>query len=461
ACGGGEPTGARGSSLSVTSTTPAASATDVPISTTVAATFSAALDPASFAAGVFTLSGGVTGTVAVSGPTATFTPSGDLSPGTTYTAAISTGAASATGETLGSAYDWSFKTATATVPPFSFPQSAGKLWLYSDTTTGSVCSQSGCNSSSFRGQRVLLAAGTVSWQGRTALQLRQYRFEGSDSFSVLSPLYVTQTQAGLDTWNGSAWGRILSSSGGSFTSNAFLIADGADYGAPSTMSTGQVTVPAGSYTVARTSLHYTDTGIYNPADIFVDRSESYADGVGLVAGGYSYSYDDNDPAGIDQSSTGTFKLMAMDAAVPYTFADEVEPNDALALPGAQIVTRGSIIHGDAAIGDASVIPVISGLSPQPLNPDSTGVAQLQDIYAVTLNGTGLVVDLGVEQPDQDVDLYLLANSRGEWVVLGAGLNPAGAAERVTLGTTTGTYYIGIQAWNKPAGGRSGYSLYVH
>jgi len=466
ACGGDGPTGASGGggggSLTVTSTTPPKNATDVSATTTISATFSATLDPASFGAGVFAVSGGVTGNVSVAGATATFTPSAPLASSTTYTATITSGVQSDAGKSLGSDYSWSFTTGAPVVPPFAFPSTAGKQWLYTDTTTGTVCSHSGCNSSSFRGERLLVSNGTVTWQGRSAIELLQFRISGTGAFQVLSTLHLSQDQSGLDTWSGTSWRRILSFAGGSFGTNGFLLSDGASYGAASTMSTGQVTVPAGSYNVVRSSLHYSDTGPYNPADIFVDRGESYADGVGMVQGGYSYTYDDNDPYGIDQSARGNFRLKAVDGAAPYSFANEVEPNDALAVPGAQQIARGSIIHGNVAIGDLGTTPVISSSSPGQIMPDTTGVSQIEDVYAINVTGGILTIDLLVEQPDQDADVYLIAPAAGgQWNVVGSSLNPQGQAERISLSLGSGTYFIGVQAWNRSSSGRLGYSMYVH
>jgi len=124
ACGDDGPTGASGggggSSLTVTSTTPAKNATDVSATTTISATFSATLNPASFGAGVFAVSGGVTGVVSVAGATATFTPSAPLANSTTYTATITSGVQSDAGKALGSDYSWSFISGAPAVPPFAF-----------------------------------------------------------------------------------------------------------------------------------------------------------------------------------------------------------------------------------------------------------------------------------------------------------------------------------------------------
>lgn len=114
----GASTGA--SSPTVIFTDPANAATGVPINQKIAATFSEAMDPATITTATFqvTSPGGtsITGTVVYVplGATATFTPTNTLSPLTTYTATITTGASSLTGHALAANFVWSF---TAGVTP--------------------------------------------------------------------------------------------------------------------------------------------------------------------------------------------------------------------------------------------------------------------------------------------------------------------------------------------------------
>jgi len=100
----------------VVSVTPAQGATGVLINTTVTATFSMAMNPASITTGTFTVTGpggtAVAGAVAYSGTTATFTPSAVLAYGTTYTATITTGASASGGAALIGPSVWSFTTIT-------------------------------------------------------------------------------------------------------------------------------------------------------------------------------------------------------------------------------------------------------------------------------------------------------------------------------------------------------------
>jgi hypothetical protein len=91
-------------------------------STTVTATFSEAMNPATINTTTFTLTAGtppvaVTGVVTYAGSTATFTPSSALALSTLYTATITTGAQDLNGDALASNYTWSFTTAAAACAP--------------------------------------------------------------------------------------------------------------------------------------------------------------------------------------------------------------------------------------------------------------------------------------------------------------------------------------------------------
>jgi len=103
----------------VISTTPASGATSVPVSQSITATFSEAMNPATINSTTFTLKapGNVTVLGAVTytpaGSVATFTPAASLSPGLIYTATISTGATDLAGTPLPGNYGWTFTTATS------------------------------------------------------------------------------------------------------------------------------------------------------------------------------------------------------------------------------------------------------------------------------------------------------------------------------------------------------------
>jgi hypothetical protein len=96
---------------------PANGATAVSINQIITATFSEAMGSATINGTTFTLQQGATpvpGTVNCTGATATFTPSGNLTPDTTYTATITNGAKDLAGNSLAASpvpNTWSFTTA--------------------------------------------------------------------------------------------------------------------------------------------------------------------------------------------------------------------------------------------------------------------------------------------------------------------------------------------------------------
>jgi hypothetical protein len=128
ACGGGgDSTMDDGTATGVSSVSPANNAISVALDSSVRATFSGAIDPATVNPTTFTvIEAGLTpvaGSVAVQGQTATFTPSGPLAPSTTYVSRVKGGAAGVkdpTGTPLPVDVVWQWTTAAAvgdTTPP--------------------------------------------------------------------------------------------------------------------------------------------------------------------------------------------------------------------------------------------------------------------------------------------------------------------------------------------------------
>jgi len=102
----------------VSATFPANAATGVATNSSVSATFSEPMTDATLTTASFTLAttiGGaaVTGTVNVSGNTATFTPSAPLAGSTQYTATITIAAKDAAGNALAANFSWQFTTGAA------------------------------------------------------------------------------------------------------------------------------------------------------------------------------------------------------------------------------------------------------------------------------------------------------------------------------------------------------------
>ena len=92
---------------------------NVAINTTIAATFSEAMDASTINDSTFTMSNGATGTVSYDDTTqtATFTPSSNLTYLTTYTATITTGVKDLAGNPMSADYVWSFTTEPDITPP--------------------------------------------------------------------------------------------------------------------------------------------------------------------------------------------------------------------------------------------------------------------------------------------------------------------------------------------------------
>lgn len=132
----------------VTGTTPAADATGVPIDTTVSATFSEPLDPATVISSTFVLSSGRAGSVAGTtfltdgGNTAGFMPSAALNSGDTYTATITMGVKDLAGNALTSDFSWNFTTLSAPPAPeertafVTSVQGNGNLSTWADAIAG-------------------------------------------------------------------------------------------------------------------------------------------------------------------------------------------------------------------------------------------------------------------------------------------------------------------------------------
>src|ERR1700735_5168003 len=104
-------------SPTVISTVPVNGAASVAVNTTISATFSEAMNPATINAATFTLTGPgatpVIGSITFAGSTATFTPTTVLASGTLFTATITTGAKNPAGAGLAANFVWTFTTADA------------------------------------------------------------------------------------------------------------------------------------------------------------------------------------------------------------------------------------------------------------------------------------------------------------------------------------------------------------
>src|SRR3990172_4666003 len=127
----------------VSSTSPANNATDVAVNTAISAAFSETMDAATITTATFTIAG-VIGTVAYTGTTAAFTPTGNLAHSTTYTATITTEVKDLAGNALADNYIWTFTTDS---PPNKIAAGGahtialkldGTLWAWGLNTTGQI-----------------------------------------------------------------------------------------------------------------------------------------------------------------------------------------------------------------------------------------------------------------------------------------------------------------------------------
>lgn len=102
----------------VISASPTNGATDISLDKKITVTFNEKMNPATINQASFTLKGltSVLGTVSYTDTTASFIPSSALTPNTTYTATVTTGAKSVSGTPLESDYVWTFRTKALGTP---------------------------------------------------------------------------------------------------------------------------------------------------------------------------------------------------------------------------------------------------------------------------------------------------------------------------------------------------------
>ncbi|MFA6979594.1 MAG: Ig-like domain-containing protein [Ignavibacteriaceae bacterium] len=165
----------------VSSTDPANAETGVTFNQKVTATFSKSMDASTITTATFTLMQGVTfvsGTVVYVGTTATYSPSSNLAPNTTYTATITTEAKDLTGNALVANYVWNFTTGAAVVvtPPIvSFTDPANlaigvALNQKVAATFSKTMDASTINSATFTlMQGTTSVSGFVSYSGKTTI----------------------------------------------------------------------------------------------------------------------------------------------------------------------------------------------------------------------------------------------------------------------------------------------------
>ncbi len=114
---GVDATDTTGSGPRVISSVPADTTTNVPLDERLTATFSEAMDPSTLTGATFTLHSDhdvVAGSVSSTSTSATFEPSGELAPSTTYVATITIGATNTAAIAMAAPFSWTFQTGTNT-----------------------------------------------------------------------------------------------------------------------------------------------------------------------------------------------------------------------------------------------------------------------------------------------------------------------------------------------------------
>ena len=161
----------------VVSTVPANAAAAVAVNTTITATFSEAMNPATISAATFTVTGPgatpIAGAVSYSGTTATFTPAAVLPSGTLITATITKGAKDPTGAPLSANFVWTFTTAPPPAVVSTIPANAAVGVAESTTVTATFsvpmdAATITATTFTLTGPGATAVTGSVSYAGNTA-----------------------------------------------------------------------------------------------------------------------------------------------------------------------------------------------------------------------------------------------------------------------------------------------------
>jgi hypothetical protein len=380
---------------SVVSTTPTTGAIGLTFNPTISATFLqlAALDPDSAGAALncstvttstFTVAvsgtGGaaVTGTVACSGATATFTPTSPalLAAGTSYTATLTAGVQNVAGTGLASPYSWSFKTDTqptvlSTIPVngatgillnqtinATFSEAMNCATLYSPATTFAVTNPSGT-----------AVAGTVSCTGNGAI------FTPSNLLAT-NTLYTATITAGA-TGALDAQGEPMT---GSYSWNFRTVPAPT---APAVIATS----PAAGATGVPTNqiIAATFNEAMNPATIGASTFTLKVTGGAAVTGTVAYDV---------SGSVATFTPTAALAAGPYTATIIGGTTGVQDLAG-NVMASSYTWTFTVVAGKNTTPPTVSSTIPVTSTPGPTGVPPTQVVSATfseamnpaTINGT--------------------------------------------------------------------------
>jgi hypothetical protein len=188
----------------VTAVTPPDGSLQVSVTTTITAMFSEPMDPATISGTTFGLTGNggaIAGNVTYSGMTATFTPSGALPFGITFTATISTGAKDLAGNPLATSMAWTFTTPPPpdTTPPTvvsTSPLMGANQVDWSTTITATFSEP--VDPTTVNAQSFLLTEVGVPVQGTVTYSRNTATFTPSQVLSLYGPYQATVTTAVRD-----------------------------------------------------------------------------------------------------------------------------------------------------------------------------------------------------------------------------------------------------------------------
>jgi len=183
-------------------TGPANIATDVPINTAIVVTLSETMDASTITEATFLVTNAgtnasVSGSVTYNGTTATFTPTAELSPDTTYVATITTGAKDSAGNALVSDSSWTFITGLSadTTPPSI---SSTSLTEASDITSG-VTTSIATNTAIVATLSEAMDASTITTATFIVKDLSNTPVSGNVTYSGTTAIFTPTTELDADT----------------------------------------------------------------------------------------------------------------------------------------------------------------------------------------------------------------------------------------------------------------------
>lgn len=335
-----------------------------------------------------------------------------------------------------------------------FPWDLGRRWYYDIEWTSTVISGTGGSTSNADGPVLMYGTDMFPWQGRDAWRVWVWEWLTLDDASMQfrwRERILSSVNGTLEQWSNSdaAWRKILDPNNASFSNNAFMLAGGPDFTAPTEQTVTSVTVPYGTFDALRADYHYDN---YDPllpeppVDYREDRTEWYAPGIGLVYVFWDDWEDDNSGGCCDLYFDGTYSLRYLDEGpIPAVGTEgSGETNDAPST--ADAIPLPSVVIGFTAITDVGT--VVDDVN---VSANKNGEKLIQDWWAFTHSGSGsLRIELKGLGPTNDLDLYVFSiDDTGAIAHVASSKNPAGADERLTGTLPAGTYVLAVQAWDTP------------